>query len=307
MASMKALVKAGRSLGLRRLPVPRPREGEVLVRVEAAGVCRTDLFVAQGKLASADPVVLGHEFAGVAVESGARVAVMPAIPCGTCRACDDPRGALCPRPSMLGVDRDGAFAEFVSVPARAIHPLPDGVSFAEGAYAEPIAAAMAVLKAGLGTEDRGLVYGANRIARLVERVLKGHGFPGVETHDPGVGRPPLRDRYDFVVETSPTPEAFAAMIEAVRPGGRIILKSRPHGAVAIDLAAAVKKEVTFQGVAYARFSEALDLLGRRGLDLAGLVGPARPLEDFERVLSEAGRDESFKSFFAPADGHVRDR
>jgi threonine dehydrogenase-like Zn-dependent dehydrogenase len=268
--SMKALVKEGRSLGLRRLPVPRPR---------------------------------GDEFAGVAVESGTRVAVMPAIPCGTCRACDDPRGALCPRPSMLGVDRDGAFAEFVSVPARAIHPLPDGVSFAEGAYAEPIAAAMAVLKAGLRTEERGLVYGTNRIARLVVRVLKAHGFQGIEVFD---GRAPARDRYDFVIETLPTAEAFAAMIDAVRPGGRIILKSRPHGPVAIDLAAAVKKEVTFQAVAYVRFSEALDLLGRRGLDLTDLVGPARPLEDFERVLSEAGRDESFKSFFSPADGHVRD-
>lgn len=303
MPSMKALVKEGGSLGLRRLPVPRPREDEVLVRVEAAGVCRTDLFVAQGKLASADPVVLGHEFSGVAVESGSRVAVMPAIPCGTCRACDDSRGALCPRPSMLGVDRDGAFAEFVSVPARAVHALPDGVSFAEGAYAEPVAAAMAVLKAGLRTEERGLVYGTNRIARLVVRVLRAHGFREIGIPD---GRPLARDRYDFVVETTPTAEAFAAMIEAVRPGGRILLKSRPHGPVAIDLSAAVKKEVTLQGVAYARFSEAIDLLGRRGLDLADLVGPARPLEDFERVLAEAGRDESFKSFFCPADRHVRD-
>jgi threonine dehydrogenase-like Zn-dependent dehydrogenase len=277
MELMKAIVKQGADVRLRAVSRPAAGLTEVVVRVRAAGLCRTDLFVARGLLPSADPVILGHEFSGAV--DGTRVAVMPVLPSG----------------AMLGVDRDGAFAEFVAVPESAVHALPAAVPDLAGAYAEPVAASLAVLKTGIRPDERGLVYGSNRIARLTGRVLRARGFALV-TAGPG---PLPENGFDFIVETCPTPEAFDEMIRAVRPGGRIVLKSRPHARVPIDLAAAVRKEISFHAAAYAPFDEALDLLASGRLDLSDLLGPIRPLEDFERVFAEAGSGESVKTFFAP--------
>ena len=91
MTDMWAVVKQGPSVQRRRVPMPKPRPGELLIRVAVAGVCRTDVHVAQGRMSCADPVILGHELAGVVADAGwdelgfavgDRVAVMPAIPAG---------------------------------------------------------------------------------------------------------------------------------------------------------------------------------------------------------------------------------
>jgi D-arabinose 1-dehydrogenase-like Zn-dependent alcohol dehydrogenase len=133
VAEMWAVVKQGRSVQRRRVPVPEPRPGEILIRVEVAGVCRTDVYVAQGKLSSADPVILGHEFAGVVAADGRddhgfavgdRVVVMPAVPCGACVRCTGGMPECCPHHQFLGVGRHGAFAEYIAVPAQVVHHLP---------------------------------------------------------------------------------------------------------------------------------------------------------------------------------------
>src|SRR5947207_1873518 len=113
MPTMKALRKVGPRAELCRVEVPQPGPSEVQVRVEAAGVCRTDVLVARGGLPSADPVTLGHEFSGVVtavgdgvtnVRRGDRVAVLPLIPCGRCAVCEGGDSINCPRRRMLGVD-----------------------------------------------------------------------------------------------------------------------------------------------------------------------------------------------------------
>ena len=303
---MRAVVKRGSSVEMCRIPVPEPGPGEVLIRVEVAGVCRTDVYVAHGKLSCADPLILGHEFAGVVAAGGPgvrgfapgdRVVVMPAIPCGACLRCVDGMPECCPHHQFLGVGRHGAFAEYIAVPAQVVHHLPQGLSFREGAYAEPVCASLAVLKAAIQPGERGLIYGENRIAELTKRVLLAAGFAAVETHrmDPSV--PLDADAYDFVIETQPIAWAFDEIIRLVRPGGRIVLKSRPPAPVAIDLAAAVRKEVVFESVSYGKFSESLDFLTRH--DLADLLGEARPLEDFADVFASEGAGEDLKSFLSP--------
>src|SRR5262245_1947682 len=244
MATMKAIRKVGSRPELSRLEVPQPGPGEVLVRVEAAGVCRTDVLVARGKLVSADPVVLGHEFAGVvsAIGDGVtnvrrddRVAVLPLIPCGCCEVCQKGDPINCPRCRMLGVDRDGAFAAFVAVPAELAHPLPAKVPFTAAAYAEPIAAALGVLEAGLAPPSRGLVRGDNRFAMLIERLLRLQGFQEVVRGDEGG-----EDGFDFVIETGLEADTLSRMIRSARPGGTLVLRSRRPGAFALDALEAVK-------------------------------------------------------------------
>jgi D-arabinose 1-dehydrogenase-like Zn-dependent alcohol dehydrogenase len=308
---MRAVVKQGRSVSVCRVPVPKPGYGEVLIRVEAAGVCRTDIYAAQGKLACADPLILGHEFAGVVASCGPdvdrfaegdRVAVMPAIPCGACLKCAGGMPECCPHHQFLGVNRHGAFAEYIAVPAQVVHHLPQSLTFIEGAYTEPVCASLAVLKASIQPGERGLIYGDNRIAELTRRVLSTAGFPAVETRRMDLPLPLETDAYDFVIETQPISRAFDEMIRVVRPGGRIILKSRPAAPVAIDLAAAVRKEVVFESVSYGTFPESIEFLTHH--NTADLLGEAQPLEDFADVFATDAVSEHLKSFLSPGSGRA---
>ncbi|MBI3270378.1 MAG: alcohol dehydrogenase catalytic domain-containing protein [Planctomycetes bacterium] len=313
---MRALVKDGASLGVRRLPRPAvANPDDVVVRVAIAGVCRTDLHVADGRLPGRDPIILGHEFSGVVAEvggavrglaPGARVTAMPALPCGACAPCrsTQPQPPPCARPAFLGVDLPGAFAEFVRVPAHAVHRLPDTVSFEAGAFVEPIAACLAVLRSGIRPEQRGFLYGDNRIGRLIQRILHAHGFAEVPILEPAAtdAAPLDADAYDFVIETVFTSESLAAMVRALRPGGRLVIKSRQPLPVAFSAAEVVRKELTLQAVNYAPFPAAIGLLAEARIRLDDLLGPSRPLEDFEQVFAACRQSERAKSFFTLFEG-----
>jgi L-iditol 2-dehydrogenase len=299
---MRAIVKERSSLGLCDLPpLEITCDDEVLIDVHAAGICRTDLHVARGLIPTRGPLILGHEFAGRVNAVGRRVrdlpvgsavTVVPALPCGTCSTC--PRN--CARPIMLGVDRDGAFAEQVRVPRYAVLPLPDGMPFDQGAYTEPVAASLAVLDAGISPDQLGVIAGDNRIARLTERVLDARGFRPLVRYVPGA--PPLEaDRFDFAIETLPRTDVMSELIRLVRPGGKIVIKSRAVEPVGIDFSAAIRKTLSFHAVGYGSFEEALALLASGRLALDDLLGPSYPLEQFERAFAEA--ESACKVFLAP--------
>ena len=141
------------SLRVSQVPDPHPAAGEVVVRVEACGVCGTDRHLYRGDYSSAKPVTLGHELAGtvvavgedVTVESGVQVAVDPNISCGTCRECRRGDVCLCRRRVALGVDLDGGLAEYVVAPARQLYVLPAEVGAEWGALCEPIACCLRAL------------------------------------------------------------------------------------------------------------------------------------------------------------------
>jgi threonine dehydrogenase-like Zn-dependent dehydrogenase len=148
---------------------------------------------------------------------------------------------------------------------------------------------MAVLKTPIRPDERGLVSGDGRIAELTRRVLAAHGFRNVASAGDGP--------FDFAVDTG---GPLGALLAVVRPGGRVILKSRPFEPVPFDLARAVAKEITLHGASYGSFRAAIALLDR--LEVDDLFEEAAPLEDFERVLARARRAESKKLFFAPGGG-----
>jgi L-iditol 2-dehydrogenase len=303
---MRAIVKGTGGVFVRDIAHPQPAAGEVLVRVELAGLCRTDVFVAEGRIPSKSDVVLGHEFSGIVAESangflsGDRVTAMPVLPCGRCAICEAGAPDRCQRTTMLGIDHDGAFGEFVAVPASAVYKIPDSMPFRLAAYSEPVAAALSVVKAGLTPQQRGVIYGNNRFGHLIERILKAYGFGSVTVHDPA-SQTLLESAYDFAIETLATEKTLRDLMNAVKHGGKIVLKSRKHEPVGISLALAVRKEITFTAVNYGDFGEAIRLMAEGLIRVDDLLGPEHPLEDFPAVFERSKTLETQKVFFRP--GH----
>lgn len=296
--TMRALVRDGTSLGVCDVPVPTPGPDEVRVRIALAGICRTDLAVAEGRLGASGPLVLGHECAGVVDAVGAsvcgllgrRVAVIPFLGCGTCVRCA--RGAgICAFARQLGVHVHGAFAEYVTVPAACVLPVEDAVSLARATWVEPVAAALAVLRAPLDKHANGLIYGRNRIASLTSALLAHHGFAHTEARED-----PPENAYDYAVETFATEESLSRIVRALKPGGVLVLKSRPAAPVPLDVREAVARDLTIVAAGYGSFTDALRLLDDDALPIDLLSGPAHPLDDFARVFAAAREDESTKRF-----------
>jgi threonine dehydrogenase-like Zn-dependent dehydrogenase len=308
MAKMKALVKEQETVAIREERRPQLQgTDEVIIQVEIAGLCRTDVYVAQGRIAAAGPLILGHEFSGVisergtqvkALKEGDRVTVNPQLACGQCPSCWAGASLACPYSRFLGVHRNGAFAEYIGVPAAAVHKLPESVSFKQGAYTEPVAASLAVLKAGITVQERGLIYGDNRISRLTHKILEAYGFTDVAIFDASQGTLPS-DTYDFIIETLATTETLEEIVRAIRPRGKIILKSRQHRPVSLNFSDIIKKEPVLHAVNYGPYEEALALMADGRLALQPLCGEVYALENFADVFAKSEESEAVKLFFAP--------
>lgn len=308
---MRALIRTEGGLQLERVAAPRiGRPDEVRVEVAYAGLCRTDLHVASGRIPVDEPRVLGHEAAGVVVaagpaadvEPGRRVALMPWVDCGECRECRAGQRHRCARGAMLGVGRDGAFAEQVVVPSRCAFPIPDTLDLRLAAYAEPLCAAMAVLEIGLDPRRPCVVAGSGRIAELTMRVLRAAGHHDSILWQPGVEPPPAPLSLDQAVEAATSSEVLAVLVAALRPGATLVLKSRPESPLTFDVATAVQRELIIRCARYGRFEDALAWLAEppEGLELSDLLGATYPLDDAERAFADAARERS-KCFFAPGE------
>jgi propanol-preferring alcohol dehydrogenase len=187
--SMRAMVleKPGLPLRLERLEVPRPQAGQVLIRVEACGVCRTDLHILDGELEEPKlPLILGHQIVGRVVETGPQagrfgVGDRVGVPwlgwtCGRCRYCLEGRENLCEQARFTGYTLDGGYAEYTVADARYCFPLPEGYS---GAQAAPLLCAgligyRAYRLAGDGVERLGL-YGFGAAAHIIAQVAVHQG------------------------------------------------------------------------------------------------------------------------------------
>ncbi|MCR5421461.1 MAG: galactitol-1-phosphate 5-dehydrogenase [Lachnospiraceae bacterium] len=169
---------------------PRLNEGEVLVRVKAAGICGSDIPRVFKNGAHKMPLIIGHEFSGDVVETGKntdkiwlnkRVGIFPLIPCGKCDLCKSKRFELCRNYNYLGSRCDGGFARFVAVPESNLIEIPDNVLYEQAAMLEPMAVAVHAIRRVMADTDNDLnktvaVYGLGTIGMLVTMFLKEAGF-----------------------------------------------------------------------------------------------------------------------------------
>lgn len=188
--TMLALVKAGRGLRgvqLRPWPVPRPRTGEVLVRVRAVGICGTDLHIIRDEYDHAEPLVLGHEWAGEVVALGRgvhswRIGVrvvgeLHTRACGRCALCRSGNQQICPAKRPYGTYEHGALATYFRIPARLLHRIPASLSFTEAALLEPTACAIQASQrvSALRRSDTVAVVGHGPIGLLLAAYLQRSG------------------------------------------------------------------------------------------------------------------------------------
>lgn len=168
---------------LRRVEVDIPvaGAGEVLIRIEAAGICGTDRHLFKGEFPSTPPVTLGHEFSGlivgkgddVTLQIGARVACDPNIFCGTCTQCRRGRVNLCAENIAIGIHRDGGFAEYAVIPAHRAHASPDNLNPLHGAFCEPLACTLHGMNRGAAMRgERVIILGGGVIGMLAAQLAR---------------------------------------------------------------------------------------------------------------------------------------
>ncbi|CAG0963273.1 partial Starvation-sensing protein RspB, partial [Anaerolineae bacterium] len=240
---MNALLFDGQLKLARDYPVPRAPDGETRVRVLRAGICNTDIEIIKGYLGYHG--VLGHEFVGV-TDAGARVVGEINAYDGTCPTCLRGDVTHCPNRSTLGiVNRDGALAEFLLLPARNLHRVPDAVSDAQAVFVEPLAAACEITECvHIRPTDRVAVIGDGKLGLLCAQVLHLTGCDlltlgrhadklailarrGIATT---LNPESIRGTFDVVVDCAGHASSFELARRLVRPRGTLVLKSTFHGA-----------------------------------------------------------------------------
>jgi 2-desacetyl-2-hydroxyethyl bacteriochlorophyllide A dehydrogenase len=167
--------------------LPVPEKGEALIKVLSTGICGSDLTIMSGKHPRAKaPLVLGHEFSGLIenlpvdysgpLKEGMRVTVEPLLSCGNCKPCGEGNAHVCKSLKLLGVETDGAFAEFVKAPVKKLFPLTEEITDDEGSLFEPLAVAVHAVR--LGTLKKGdgvVIFGAGPIGLFCGLVAKAYG------------------------------------------------------------------------------------------------------------------------------------
>lgn len=247
--------EVGQPFSWREVPIPDVGSDDVLIAVQAAGICGSDVHIAiEGTTKPARvPLILGHEAAGVVEAVGSsvrgwrrldRVAILPDVVCGRCANCWAGRSELCLHRELIGIQRNGALAEFVVAPARNLVALPDSISFEAGAIATDAVATPyhALVRVGrLHAGERVLVTGlgalglhgvalarilgaswigaATRHARAAQRALA----RGADEVWAGGRSDGFHGDYDLAVDFSGDPDLIAEAIRMLRPGGRIVL------------------------------------------------------------------------------------
>jgi threonine dehydrogenase-like Zn-dependent dehydrogenase len=227
---MRAAVYEGEGrLVIREVPDPTPGPDEVLIEVEACGVCGSDVQIINMPPGhpSTPPVIIGHEFVGWirALGSsvrdqaiGARVVVDPDPKCGACDSCRAGRPANCTNIVALGVHRDGALARFVTAPANSVYPIAEEVPAELAALVEPLACVVnGTNRAAIRPGESAVVFGAGAIGCLFIAVLRASGAGRIVAVEPSLHRSPVARALgaDVVV----TPEEWAARRTELVPGG----------------------------------------------------------------------------------------
>jgi threonine dehydrogenase-like Zn-dependent dehydrogenase len=314
---MKAIVFDGKLKYVKDHPTPVPAEDEALIRVSMAGICNTDLEIVKGYLGFRG--VLGHEFVGTVLEArgkdqglvGKRVVGEINCGCGTCEYCLGGLGNHCPSRKTLGIlGKDGAFAEYVTLPVDNLWEVPGAMSDEEAVFAEPLAAAFEITdQIQIRPTDRVLVLGDGKLGILAALVLnltqadvtlvgKHDGKLGIaraqKINTVGLKDLETAKQYDVVVEATGSPTGFDLALQLVKPRGVIVLKTTAAQGKETNLAPVVIDEIQVTGSRCGPFAPALRALSREAIDVKPLITSIYRPEEAVKAFKKATSRESLK-------------
>jgi len=321
---MRALVYKERLRLVENYPMPQRKEGEALVKVLKAGICSTDLEITHGYMSFGG--VLGHEFVGVVEDASDKKLTGKCVvgeincPCRRCEYCKRGLPNHCPNRTVLGIaGRDGAFADYLTLPTENLHPLPEGIDHTKAVFVEPLAAAFRILeqvqqplleeagKAALGPKAEVAVLGDGRLGLLVAQVLllTGCRLAAIGKHPEKLGILSKRGiktalleelknyekKFDYVVDCTGSPFGLETAIRLTKPAGTIVLKSTfsHNKAGSVDLTPVVVNEINLIGSRCGPFPKAIEALKRGGIQVEPLISGIYKLDQAVEAFGFAAK------------------
>ncbi len=310
---MKALRFNDSSIELAEIAKPAAN-GEAVVRLMKSGICGTDLEIAKGY--SNFRGTIGHEFVGIVENAsekceliGKRVVGEINAGCGVCEMCRSGDSRHCPTRTVLGiVGRDGAHAEYLTLPVRNLLEVPENVSDEAAVFTEPLAAAVGIMeRVTLTSGDQVAVIGDGKLGILCARALAvstpAKSITLIGKHKEKLAlalksgletlfteeSEKLKGDFDVVIEASGSESGFAAALDLVKPRGTIVLKSTFHGLPKWEASRVVVNEIAVVGSRCGRFEPALNLLSSNQIAVTDLISEEFSLLDGVAAFECAGQ------------------
>ena len=322
---MKALQYTGpRKVEYVDIPTPEIKDDEVLMKISSVGICGTDLHIYNGKMNYPTPLVMGHEFSGVVekigssvkhLQAGNRVVGEHVVPCRTCHYCLIGKPNLCPKAKVIGLDRPGALAEYLAIPADLVFKIPIEISFEEAALIEPLTIALyAIREAGLLLDKNVAIIGQGPIGLLLDQAVKSAGgnVIGIETQvhrlefarnkgwiahaiDASKGnvlgqiKALFPGGVDVAIEAVGRESTAQMALDIASRAGRVLLLGVFEEPSKLDLMSIVKKELHVHGSWTCAFSfpDAIDLVSTGKVDLKSLITHRYDAKDGARAFKDS--------------------
>lgn len=339
---MKALVKYKKGDGflkLQDIEKPKPDKNEVLIKVKFAGICGSDIHILHDEFKNSPPVTIGHEFSGYIVEVGKDVkrwkignrvsSELHIGACMTCHLCRSRKYHICPEKKPLGSMSNGAFADFIKVPAWLLHRIPDNVSYEEAALFEPVAICIHCIleQTKINPDDFVFISGAGPIGLISSQIVKTKGVHKVaiagttkdtctrfkiakklgNNHIINVekddcvsilkkltnGKGP-----DLVIEASGSPKAISLAFEVVRRNGKIIaLGMTKEEKIRIPWNSGILKSIELIlpfSSNYTSWEKAISLISSKKIDVTPLITHKFNLADWKKTFELVEQCKSVK-------------
>ena len=321
---MKAIIYKGKTnrLSFKEVAKPPVKKGEALIKVKFAGICRSDVERLESRNWPAEhfPVIPGHEFMGEVVEVfgehrnliGKRVVAEPIISCGRCEMCEAGNRHICYSRQLLGVHINGGMAEFVSVPIKNLHTIPDNMDDETASIIEPTAVALHNFnRSGFAEGSSVLIVGAGTVGLLLAQILRNNSAGmiafleiddkrktfcselGFDVVDPEKSR----QQYDYGFEISGSEKGFFNLLGSLKKRGSMILIGFPRKKYLIDLNKLIFNELDLRGsLVYTskEFNEALKLLSKNKINARSLITDIFKLSDFNIALEKLKKRQAMK-------------
>jgi len=320
---MKAAIYDGEVLSVQETSKPEFSDTQVLIQVKSAGICGTDLAIVNGSLPTPTPIILGHEFSGDVIEIGDKVEskwlkkkVTSEINSNidfNCFYCKQKQYTQCISRKALGIDIDGAFAEYIAVESYLLHEIPNRISYEQATFIEPLAAAYQIFEMmPLEESDKSIViFGLGKLGLLITQIAVSKGLDTIVVDGShkklnlakkfgayyqinrfeGINIPTTIKSYtkglgaDIVVDATGNPLALNDLIASCRTQGKIHIKSTHGVNTPINLTELVVRELTLYTSRCGPFEKAIEGLKAGQIEVEKLISKKFDLKDINKALN----------------------